>query len=58
MMHENDQVLVMVKAMCKKVIDLHDEVQEDDDCEKTYKLDDIAYLARLLTAEIGDSNGK
>lgn len=54
MMHQNDEVLKMVKVMCKKTIDLHDHYQEEEDTIRTYELDDIAYLARLLTAELGE----
>lgn len=56
MMHESDETLKMVKAMCKKTIALHDHYQESEDCIRTYELDDIAYLARLLTAELGEEN--
>jgi len=52
MMRENDEVLKMMRTICNKIIDLHDCYQEQEDCVRTFELDDIAYLARIVLASV------
>lgn len=54
MIHSNDEVFKMVRTLCRKTIALHSEYSNKEDCLRVYELDDLAYMARLLTAEIGE----
>lgn len=54
MIHEQKDVFEMVRTLCRKTIALHSTYQDKEDCVRVYELDDIAYMARLLTAELGE----
>jgi hypothetical protein len=56
MMHENDEVLKLTKLLAKRVLELEEcaKTSTKDECMDRFALNDVAYMARLVTAELGD----
>jgi hypothetical protein len=56
MMHENDEILQLIRALAGKVLELDECAKKGaaEDCMARFALDDAAYMARLVTAELGD----
>lgn len=51
MIHTTEEVLEKVQVLCRKIFELQDEYREPDPFY-VYQIDDIAYIARLIMAEI------
>jgi hypothetical protein len=58
MMHENDEVLKLAKLLAQRVLELEEcaNTSTKDECMAQFALDDAAYLARLVTAELSDDD--
>jgi hypothetical protein len=58
MLHEKDEILKVAQVMSSKILKLQSMCKDGklDDEMKCHHLDDIAALARMVTADLGDDN--